>query len=79
MTRGVPLAETLEQRLAFDLKLTGGSMPLVVVVADEEEAQRARTWLHGRRGARLLTIETRAENDAKHEALRRPAECPGGH
>jgi hypothetical protein len=55
---------TLEERLAADLAMTGGTMPLGVVVADEDERTRAVKWLEGRRHAKLLSIVTQAEHEA---------------
>jgi hypothetical protein len=59
------MAEALAERLVLDLRLTGGTMRLIVVVADDAERAEAMRILAGKRHARLLTIETRAENDVR--------------
>ena len=56
---------TLEQRLAENLRMTAGQMPLVVIVTDEAERERARQFLAGKRGAKCLTVETAAESAAR--------------
>ena len=58
---------TLEQRLAADLAMTGGQMPLAVIVADDEERFAALRWLHGRKGGQLLTVLTQAESEARRK------------
>lgn len=69
MARTRPAAmPTLETRLIEDLRMTGGTMPLAVIVADEVERTAARQILAGRKHARLLTIVTAAENAAERAA-----------
>jgi hypothetical protein len=61
---------SLEDRLAYDLALSGGTMPVVVVVDDEKERAAAKAILVGRKGAKLLTFKTKAEADAAIAAMR---------
>lgn len=56
-----PAPMTLEGRLAADLLMTGGRMPIGVIVAAEAERALALKWLAGRKHARLLTVRTAAE------------------
>jgi hypothetical protein len=68
---------TLEQRLAADLAMTGGKMPIDVIVADEEERGQALRILAGKRHARLLRIVTAAEREARRKARRLEAGTAG--
>jgi len=63
-TRPLP-SLTLEKRLVEDLRMTGGTMPLAVIVEDAAEAERARRFLAGKKNVRLLTIVTAEESRAK--------------
>lgn len=63
-----PAPLTLERRLLDDLAMTGGRMPIAVIVADEAERREARRILAGKRGARLLEIVTAAEDEAARSA-----------
>lgn len=67
----------LEQRLAEDLRMTGGQMPIAVIVADEAERTAATRFLAGRKGARMLTIVTAAESEAQREGWLRGAHRGG--
>jgi hypothetical protein len=71
MARSRPAAPlTLETRLREDLAMTGGTMPLAIIVADEAERTQARRIIAGRKGARLLTLVTAAESEAARAAWR---------
>ena len=52
---------TPEERIRRVLAMTGGTMPIGVVVADEREQQEARELLQGKRNARLVTPMTESE------------------
>lgn len=56
---------TLEQRLLEDLRMCGGTMPLAIIVADEAGREAAKRFLAGKKGARMLTIVTAAESEAR--------------
>lgn len=55
---------TLEERLAHAAALSGGRMPVAVVVENEAERKDALAILKGKRDAKKITIKTRAESDA---------------
>ena len=71
-----PAAHTLEQRLAADLAMSDGRMPIGVIVADEAERAAAQRFLAGKRGAKLLAIVTAAESAARRHAWLRRAGVP---
>jgi hypothetical protein len=66
MRRVPPAADTLESRLAYALRLSGGTMPQVIIVRDEAEKRKALAFLKGKAGAEALQIETQAENEVRH-------------
>lgn len=66
----VPRVETLEERLAADLAMSGGTMPVEVLVADEVERDRAARYLRGRRHAALLTLITKQDHEERRVARR---------
>jgi hypothetical protein len=59
-------ADTLERRLTYALRLSGGPVPQVIIVRDEAEKREARAFLKGKAGAEMLQIETQAENHRRH-------------
>jgi hypothetical protein len=63
----IPIAaDTLEARLTYALRLSGGTMPQVIIVKDEAEKREALAFLKGKPGAEVLEIETQAENASRH-------------
>lgn len=48
---------TLEARLDQDIKLSGGTMPICIVVGSEAEADEARRLVKTKRGAKLITVK----------------------
>jgi len=72
-----PAADTLEQRLAHSLRLTGGTMRLTVVVKDDCERAQALRYLAGRIGGHLIELETQDESAAKRKAWRERGERLG--
>jgi hypothetical protein len=65
--RMVPIAaDTLEARLTYALRLSGGAMPQVIIVKDKAEKREALAFLEGKPGAEMLEIKTQAENEPRH-------------
>jgi hypothetical protein len=56
---------TPEQRIADALKLSGGTMPLAVLFETDAEVRQAKAALKGKRGKRLITVETLAAAEAR--------------
>ena len=70
-TRRVPpAADTLEERLTYALRLSGGATPQVIIVKDATEKREALTFLKGKPGAETLQIETQVENQGRHRHRR---------
>lgn len=66
MRRIPPAADTLESRLTYALRLSGGTTPQVIIVRDEAEKREALVFLKDKAGAEALQIETQAENEVRH-------------
>lgn len=60
--------ETLADRISHVLKFTGGTMPVAMLVADEDEKRAALLALKGRKHNALIEVLTEAEADARHRA-----------
>ena len=63
-------ADPLWERVEYDCRMSNGTMPIVMVVRDEDERRRAVALLCGNRRGKLITVRTRAEVDAEREKLR---------
>lgn len=59
-------ADTLEIRLKYALRLSGGTMPQVIIVRDEAERRKALAFLKDKPGGNALRIQTQAENTGRH-------------
>lgn len=57
-------ADPLDARIEMLRKMTKGTMPIVMVVADEDEKLLAAAKLAAKRGVSNIKLETRAEFDA---------------
>lgn len=68
-----PEADPLDERIAFCLRHSQGTMPIAIVVDDEGMRARAVALARGRPGCRLLEILTEAEYAAR---LDLPEETP---
>ena len=67
IARSIPIAaDTLEARLKYALRLSGGTMPQAIIVKDEAEKREALAFLKGKPGAEVLEIKTQAENEPRH-------------
>lgn len=60
-----PPADPLLERILYDRKLSGGRMPIEILVADEDEKARGIQLCRGLRGTGNLTFVTDADVAAR--------------
>lgn len=62
---------SIEDRILYNARLSGGVMPICMMVEDEAEKARAVAFCKGKSACRKLSFQTRAERQEIAAELRR--------